>query len=354
MSFKKVFWSVILIIVGALFLLCNLNVIDICWSEIWKFWPFIIVLVGVSILPIKDKWKIISSIAIIVLWIVLALTMGDSIKACTKSNCDTTEQGDAEDSDWRYSYKKDSVIYDEGDSCLSTTNLSGKALNMFISYDKGIKTADIDMEVGAGEYHIFSCQGNNLATFVSDNSYEGITHSLTSDREGDNMKIDLTMKGKCQVNTNDLMDNDSSFSFTIHNGSNTDKTILYELGLHEGPIWDLDIDAGATKIDLDGRNLKIRKLTLDDGVSSSVITLGSKEKEVHLDISSAVSKMTIKIPADAYCEIDAESVLNLKNFRGFKKTGDGRYVTNAEKSNVSCRIYIQLDSAVSKLDIEKY
>lgn len=64
--------------------------------------------------------------------------------------------------------------------------------------------------------------------------------------------------------------------------------------------------------------------------------------------------MTIKIPADAYCEIDAESVLNLKNFRGFKKTGDGRYVTNAEKSNVSCRIYIQLDSAVSKLDIEKY
>ncbi len=59
MKFRNIFWGIILILLGVLFTLDNLHVIDFDWYNLWRLWPVVLVLWGVSILPVKDFIKII-------------------------------------------------------------------------------------------------------------------------------------------------------------------------------------------------------------------------------------------------------------------------------------------------------
>ncbi|UCD95405.1 MAG: hypothetical protein JSU69_04980 [Candidatus Zixiibacteriota bacterium] len=45
--FGTVFWGIVLILLGGLFILEHAGVFDI---EIWEFWPIILVLIGLSII----------------------------------------------------------------------------------------------------------------------------------------------------------------------------------------------------------------------------------------------------------------------------------------------------------------
>jgi hypothetical protein len=58
MKFRNIFWGIILIFFGMLFTLENLHVLDFDWYNMWRLWPVIIILWGISILPVKDVIKI--------------------------------------------------------------------------------------------------------------------------------------------------------------------------------------------------------------------------------------------------------------------------------------------------------
>ena len=71
MSYRKIFWGVMLVLIGILFILKNTGVIYFDWQTIWRIWPIILILWGISLIPIKDYLKLIFSVAAIGLSILL-------------------------------------------------------------------------------------------------------------------------------------------------------------------------------------------------------------------------------------------------------------------------------------------
>ena len=65
MNTKNVIWGLVLVLIGVLFILKNLDIIYFSWYGIWKLWPLVLVLIGIAILPIKSGIKI--ALAIITL-----------------------------------------------------------------------------------------------------------------------------------------------------------------------------------------------------------------------------------------------------------------------------------------------
>ena len=50
MKLDRVIWGVVLLFIGGVLLLDIFNVIEFYWSNVWKFWPVFLIIIGVNIL----------------------------------------------------------------------------------------------------------------------------------------------------------------------------------------------------------------------------------------------------------------------------------------------------------------
>src|SRR5512135_2983203 len=55
MKVSTLFWGILLVLIGGLFLLSNLAVLDVNWGTIWRLWPMILVFWGLSIMIGKQR-----------------------------------------------------------------------------------------------------------------------------------------------------------------------------------------------------------------------------------------------------------------------------------------------------------
>ena len=61
----SVFWGILLIALGALFLLENLDIVQLHLENVWQLWPLLIVGVGVSLLNLKGALGVIVNVLLI-------------------------------------------------------------------------------------------------------------------------------------------------------------------------------------------------------------------------------------------------------------------------------------------------
>lgn len=66
MNFRKVFFGVGLLLLGAFMLFEHLGLFQIHWWYLIHFWPVLLIIWGVTILPIKNNIKIIVSILLVI------------------------------------------------------------------------------------------------------------------------------------------------------------------------------------------------------------------------------------------------------------------------------------------------
>src|SRR5450759_5149685 len=57
MKYKHLFWGLILIAIGMLFILNNFGIIHFSWFSFWRLWPVFLLFWGIAILPVKDMVK---------------------------------------------------------------------------------------------------------------------------------------------------------------------------------------------------------------------------------------------------------------------------------------------------------
>ena len=50
------FWPLLLIAIGVLFLLNSLGYIDLDFGELWRFWPVLLILIGLDLLLGRRSW----------------------------------------------------------------------------------------------------------------------------------------------------------------------------------------------------------------------------------------------------------------------------------------------------------
>lgn len=361
--YKKIFWSVLLILLGVLLILRNFGIIYFDFHDFIQLWPFAIIIIGISILPVADWIKASVSVAAII--IALAIFTGFGFDFGRRDVIRNRRYNNSQD--WRYHDKKEKknnpkssedytyseIITDDDDTIsidieidslsfninknyepviIEPKDKNSNTLSLCEEYQKKIKFAEYEMELAAGKFLIGPGKDNNLSCFHNHSNI--LSYSLSSTEYKDKTSLNL-----------ELLDNSVN---------NIERSAPYEISLHSAPIWDLEIEAGASSITLDGSKLKIRDMNITGGAASMDITIGELEKEVNIDIFSGVSNLIVRIPKDAYCEIHPTTALNSRRFVDFKKRNDGVYVTNVDNTKAPCNIYINLEAALSVVRIEKY
>lgn len=321
MSYKKLFWGILLVFIGVLFILKNMGLVYFDWWTILRLWPLLLILWGISIIPVKSIYKLLLSLAAIVVTILVV------------SRFDTREHPfmnfHKNDQNWHFGIDEDSFNEDDSSSY-------SKNQELFQSYDSSINKAILSFDAAAGDFRISdSLLQEKLLVFKKKGDIGD--YSMTSNQDGNTRDINLKIQ-------------DSHVRLNRGGNVGGNQVLLY---LNPEPIWDFDFDIGAANINFDLSNFKSENIKIDGGASSINLKLGDRQPLSTIKIDAGAASIVINVPKTSGVELNTETVLSSKNFHGFKKLEDGHYKTD-NYATAKSKIYLKIDAGVSSLTIRRY
>jgi len=214
---------------------------------------------------------------------------------------------------------------------------------------------------------------------LSDTSYVSISAGAASIDIGLNEDSTLmliqrhseVLENDSEVNGGNIDENDTASSFSIdHKVRDGINRVDLEFGgnlslfgnqklkrakvlLNPKALWNIDIDGGATSMHADLSALRIASLNLEVGASSVSLRLGTMQDSSFYHIEGGAAKFFIEIPEDAGCRITQESGLSKHNFLNFIKKADNvfespNYATSKKK------IILDILTGVSSITVQMY
>lgn len=303
---KHIFAGVLFISFGLLVLINNFTNIFLDWAAIWKLWPLFIILLGISVLVRNKSGKgIISAVAALV----LALAIFSSFKIA-----------------FHFVDNDFNIDFGEGiNREITTTEYSEK-------FDSTLKMATLNFDAGAGRFNILNTTDNLF--YASVEGVKNNFHLSRFDSDG-STRIDFNMGDK------------AIFRF----GKNYKNKV--DISLNPSPVWDMNFNVGAASMDFDLTSFKIRDLNVDMGAASIDIRLSNLYPETHLTIDAGASDINILVPRESGCRILTDGALSSKHFNEFEKIDSDNYETENFNSAEN-KIYIEIDSGVSSISVERY
>jgi len=301
MKFRNIFWGVILVFIGVLFLLQNFDVIHFAWRSLWRLWPVVLVLWGVSIIPANNWIK--TGLVVIILSGSVYFMINQSVT-------------------WNDQENYDFEAWDDYDSSLDQAYSLG--------YEDSIPYANLSFEAAAGTFNI-SPSTDNLLDFETKGGKVKYNYNVSKTDSVTRIKIE-------RENVN------------IGHKNNKHEAMLK---LNTDPAWELDFDAGASAMDLDLSEYKISSLDIEGGAASFKIKLGDALPETKVNIEAGASSIEILVPESSGCDLKISSVLTDRNLEGFEKTDRGHYRTS-NFDETQNKIYINVEAAVSSYSIIRY
>ncbi len=300
MKYRNIFWGVILILLGILYLLKQLDVIWFNWRDILSLWPLILVLWGISLLPLKSMYKLIISLLAVGVMVLLIWTHPTRFHNnwLWIGHIDRTE--------------RTKELYDE--------DLSSEATE-----------ALLELDAAAGTYKVEGIT-DKLVDFkhIGDSG----TYYMSTGNDGDRHHVRIGPESRRN-------------QFSLYRSHEV------EVKLNPGLTWDIDIDAGAADIEIDLRPFMIDEVTINGGAASMELILGDRSDNVNVRIETGVSSVLIKVPESVACEVNTESFLVSRELPGFDKVSKSTYVSpnfaSAEKN-----IRIRFESGISSLRVLRY
>lgn len=307
MSYKKIFWGIVLIAIGILVMLKNLNLIWFSWHSLWALWPVLLILWGISVLPVKDYIKLIISIVAVAIGIVVV---------STQPEINTFGfQWHRNNHNWQIKYDTDSTFKSDE--------------NYSEPFDKSIKEGTLYLDAAAGRF-ILGDSTDNLYDFEKSGSN---THYQTSvEKDSTSAIIRLKLKDG-----------------TINTGNGGESHIKLNLK----PTWDINFGVGAADMQMDLSKYKVRSIKLDGGASSIYLKLGDLNEDQKIKISAGASSIHILVPKSRACEVRTNTVLSSRELTGFNRIERHLYRTN-NYNTAKIKSYIDVDAAVSSLNVEQY
>lgn len=299
MKFRNIFWGIILILIGILFTLENLNLIDFDWYNLWRLWPVILVLWGVSILPVKNIFKVV--LVLLVLAFSIHYTMDRTVEW--------------RDEDYNISYQHDTKPANQ---------------EFTIPYEDSVQTASLSMEIAASTFVLMD-QSYDLLDFQKRGSVIDYKYSVS--QTDDIVDVDIFMKDEVVLKSK------------THN--------RIDMSLNPQPDWDMRFEIGAADVNFDLSGLKISRLDIDGGAAAIKLKLGNKYPETNVNIETGASSIKVRVPEESGCDLEITSVMSGKNISGFEKVDHGHYRTE-NFDTAENKIYLVVETAVSSYSIIRY
>ena len=309
MKSKHVFWGIFFVTIGILILLNNLGKMYFDLSDLWKYWPLVLILWGITFLVKNNILKVfLSAVSAIILAFAIVGFFNYAFNFV----------------DNRFTIN-DNGIHLEVDGDVDTTNY-------FEPYNRQIKNAEFDFKAGAGSFKIEDTT-HGLVSAVTNGVKYNFEMTRTNNDSGSVVQFEMKHK-----------------RFSFNDGKFRNKAIIK---LNSLPDWDLNFDVGAASAYLDLRSYKTHNINVKMGAASLKIKLGDRSKLIRLNIKSGASSVDVYVPNSSGCEITTHTALSSKDFKDFEKINSNFYRTdNFDKSEK--KIFIYLNSGISSIKVVRY
>ena len=168
MSYRKIFWGLLLVIIGVLFILKNTGVLFFSWHTMWHLWPVILILWGISLIPVKD-------------WIKLALSVGTVLITVLAVQIYAPK----DDNNWEFEWNDNRHRDNNQDEVTSYNNVMSE------NFDSLTKYAELKLNIGVGNFQIKDST-DKLIEVKHDN--DKANYSMTAKAEDSLTRIELSLE----------------------------------------------------------------------------------------------------------------------------------------------------------------
>lgn len=320
MKNKNLFIGILVLFTGVIALLSALGTIDFHWSIAAKLWPMILIIVGIAILPLNDYFK--GGLLLVALGIscVLYHIEAKNYEGSALSRFYNNVKS------WNYDTDDDDDEYDD-ENYYAKDDFDQHFSEPYADMEK----ASIDIEFGAGDLYL----KKPCAELVTVDAMSNFVNYSFRTEPGENQTaVFVSGKGHTKnvnkKNTNDL-----------------------EIALCDQPVWDFVLDMGASDAELDFSPYKIANLEINGGACDLDLKLGDSGCDTKVEINTGASDIDIKVPEGLDCQINIESAITGKDFKGFEKISRGIWQT-PNYGQGEHKIVIDLSCAVSDISVERY
>lgn len=301
MKTGQLFWGFFLLALGALFLLTKYDMINPSYNFIWEIWPLIFVFWGALVI---FKHTMVKPFISGLFGIFLAILLFGMIQNLF------FEFDFSHDWDHKGNYTE---VYNT-------------------DFEQSIKSGNLELSSGAGTFYVSG---------ATDKLVDGKASGSLAEYSFDSHVEDTT----AYVNFRFEKKHVSFFGGRFRN--------FLDVKLNPIPVWDINLNTGASKNRLNLGDLKVRNVDVHTGASNVQMEIGDKYDSTNVTVEMGVSKLEIDVPATSGCAIRGDMVLSSRNFPGFVKKESGYFETeNFEKSKK--KIFIRVDSGVCSISVNRH
>lgn len=291
--------AIILIAFGTVVLLSNLRVLTVDWLSLVRFWPVILVLIGLDI--IVGRRSVFGSLAVAV---IAAVVIGGIIWMVG-----VTRQWAAPASG--------EVVTTDVEEALRDVNALEVTLNL------GVMETNVDALSG-GDYAVQGTYKTSARDLKLDVNYEarGDTGVLTISQQDPDERFDLTSN---MINKLDL-------------------------GLTDQVPIDMTINAGVGEVKLDLTGINLRSLHVKAGVGSLDVTLPEKG-DFAVSVDAGIGSVNLTVPRSLEARVEYDSGLSDLDIPSrFDNKGEKVWETD-NYSSATNRVTIAVKSGIGDVNI---
>lgn len=284
----------VLIVVGIALLLNQLDIWRLDWSYLWRFWPLILILLGLELIlrRVRMGWLVLLLVAtgiivLVVLFVPPLLPL-------------------------RTNYDRETFSYPA----------------------KGLEAATIHLEPGIATLEVLPARDSSDLIELEathDRQQRHLAHSV--DVAGDEAKIHLWNKG------------DAANLRLLGSRSPGEWRVLLDSGV---PLR-LEVDTGVGHARLDLTDLTLTRLDLNAGVGEVAVVLSDKG-EYEAFINGGVGSLTVEIPETMEASIRLDRGIGSVNV-GVRYELQGRYYVTPGYKSARNRVDVDIDGAVGSVTI---
>lgn len=296
--------GIILIVIGLIALMVTFFDVEIVWSELAKLWPVFIIIFGISILPLNKLLKAILVISSIIISLFLY---------CNGVKDDIV------------------VLQDDEDTCNYSTN-DVDVQEFSEPYRNDISEADVVINYGAGTL-LLNPPVDELVKASNTSDY--IIQDFSVKYEDNKAEIVFDVEDDVNINGNNTASN------------------RFNVALNENPIYDFEINFGASEMNFDFSHYKIADIEVNGGACDIDMRFGDLHNHTDVTINTGVADVKVGVPTNSACRVECESVLSNKDFSGFIKKSSGVYET-PNYSSAQNIVNIEFVGAISDFEVYRY
>ncbi|GAB4467566.1 MAG: DUF5668 domain-containing protein [Anaerolineae bacterium] len=252
--------ALILITLGVIFLLDNLGMIEVSWLSLWRFWPVLLILIGLDLL--LGRRSALGSILLAVLSVIIVV----------------------------------GVIFLAGTGMAPRGALSGETVTYDIEHELApeVESLQVDITIGAASTNIYALSGSAsrdyavLGSITTNSAMELVNEYEVS---GDRGTVRITQKGETGT--------------VVVGDGRTGMVGMVDLGLTAEVPLDLVITAGAGEGTIDLSGLTLQSLEVTSGVGALTLILPG-QGDYDVSLISGVGAVTIELPRSLEAQMHYE------------------------------------------------